>query len=83
MPTAEPGETAMLETSILYRRGRPGDPDDSRSALALAMLRHRARVRSDSDRRARLQCLECSHRFRSASLMPCCPRCVGSDCEVI
>lgn len=73
----------MIETTILYRRGRPGDPDDSRSALALAMLRHRARVRSEQDRRARVQCVECSHRFRSADLMPTCPRCCGSECEVI
>lgn len=74
----------MLESTILYRRGRPGDPDDSRDGLALAITRHRARRRAETlaDPRYRVVCLECHCRFRAASALPECPRCGGVDVEL-
>ena len=44
----------------------------------LARLRRR-----HASRRFRVMCLECERKFRTASMLPRCPRCGGSDVEPI
>lgn len=34
------------------------------------------------DRRFKVECLECGRKFKTASMLPTCPKCKGSDIDV-
>ena len=36
----------------------------------------------NKDKRFKVECLECGRKFKTASILPTCPKCKGSDIDV-